>query len=320
MEKRERERERERETRERDERETRERERRERERERERDGEEKTQKRREERKEGGRKRERERERERERAENQCIRILSENKASSQDEHERQTTTGIAIEHRLVSLGMLFSRTRRTGDLCSISWEPDGSRQLFGASSKLRDHSLTLQPERVIWKPPAHKIFEVRNRRTTMQINMIAVDREDKISPAKGSKVRHFYPLQLTTRRRRQTKIPFYTLTRWKSKRNFFWRAQSQHARREFSLTSSRAGVAIQLHIASLVTTGNALRETRLLLLEQRRFGLGCPFKFDLIKAGATQTEMSLLKQYVAGWCVDLLDAPREWSLGSEVTS
>ena len=29
--------------------------------------------------------------------------------------------------------------------------------------------------------------------------------------------------------------------------------------------------------------------------------------FDLIKAGATQTEMSLLKQYAAGECVDLLD-------------
>ena len=29
--------------------------------------------------------------------------------------------------------------------------------------------------------------------------------------------------------------------------------------------------------------------------------------FDLIKAGATQTETSLLKQYVAVECVDLLD-------------
>ena len=29
--------------------------------------------------------------------------------------------------------------------------------------------------------------------------------------------------------------------------------------------------------------------------------------FDLIKAGATQTESSLLKQYVAGECVGLLD-------------
>ena len=29
--------------------------------------------------------------------------------------------------------------------------------------------------------------------------------------------------------------------------------------------------------------------------------------FDLIKAGATQTETSLLKQYVAGERVDLLD-------------
>ena len=29
--------------------------------------------------------------------------------------------------------------------------------------------------------------------------------------------------------------------------------------------------------------------------------------FDLIKAGATQTETSLFKQYVAGECVDFLD-------------
>ena len=37
------------------------------------------------------------------------------------------------------------------------------------------------------------------------------------------------------------------------------------------------------------------------------FGDGsCP-PFDLIKAGATQTETSLLKQYVAGECADLLD-------------
>ena len=50
-----------------------------------------------------------------------------------------------------------------------------------------------------------------------------------------------------------------------------------------------------------------------MLLEQRRFGLGSPslyqvkWPFDLIKAGATQTETSLLQQYVAGECVDLLD-------------
>ena len=133
----------------------------------------------------------------------------------------------------------FSRTRRTGDLCSWSWEPDGSRQLFEANSKLRNYSLPFLPKRVIWKPPAHKIFEVRNRGTTMQMNMIAVDRENKISPAKGSKVQHFYPLQLTTRGRRQTGIPFYTFTRWKSKRN--WRTQPQRARRNFTLPSLRLG-------------------------------------------------------------------------------
>ena len=55
-----------------------------------------------------------------------------------------------------------------------------------------------------------------------------------------------------------------------------------------------------------------------ILFEQRRFGLGRPSLyqvksfiksngFDLIKAGATQTETSLLKQYVAGERVDLLD-------------
>ena len=43
----------------------------------------------------------------------------------------------------------------------------------------------------------------------------------------------------------------------------YWRRQPQLARKDLTLTSSRAGVAIQLHIASLVTTGNALRETRL---------------------------------------------------------
>ena len=31
------------------------------------------------------------------------------------------------------------------------------------------------------------------------------------------------------------------------------------------------------------------------------------FVFDLIKAGTTQTETLLLKQYVVGECVDLLD-------------
>ena len=46
-----------------------------------------------------------------------------------------------------------------------------------------------------------------------------------------------------------------------------------------------------------------------ILIEQRRFGLGCPslyikIDFDLIKAGATQTETSLLNQYVAGECVE----------------
>ena len=54
----------------------------------------------------------------------------------------------------------------------------------------------------------------------------------------------------------------FTLTRWKSKRN--WRTQPQLARRDFTLTSSRAGVTIQLHIASLVTTADALRETWIL--------------------------------------------------------
>ena len=50
-----------------------------------------------------------------------------------------------------------------------------------------------------------------------------------------------------------------------------------------------------------------------ILFEQRRFGLGCPslyqvkWPFDLIKAGAIQTETSLLKQNVAGERVDLLD-------------
>ena len=73
----------------------------------------------------------------------------------------------------------------------------------------------------------------------MQMNKIAVDRENKISPAKGSKVQHFYPLQLPTRGRRQTRIPFYTLTRWKSKRN--WRTQPQLAGRNFTLPSSRLG-------------------------------------------------------------------------------
>ena len=81
----------------------------------------------------------------------------------------------------------------------------------------------------------------------MQMNMIAVDRENKISPAKGSKVQHFYPLQLTTGGRRQTGIPFYTVTR----------------KKELHSANLAAWVAIQLHIASLVTTGNALRETRL---------------------------------------------------------
>ena len=217
--------------------------------------------------------------------------MSEDKASSQDDHGGQTTTGVAIEHRLVSLGMLFSRKRRIGDLCSRNWEPDGSRQLFEASSKLRDHSLPLLPERCCCcfcllgnlnrplrppyrvpkifhdstakkrkgniegdlKPLAHKLFEERNRAITMQMNIIAADRENKILPAKGSKVRHFYPLQLTTRWRRQTRIPFCTLTGWKFKR----KTQPQLARRDFTLTSSPSGVAIQLHIASLVTTGNA---------------------------------------------------------------
>ena len=47
--------------------------------------------------------------------------------------------------------------------------------------------------------------------------------------------------------------------------------------------------------------------------EQRRFALGCPslyqvkWPFDLIKAGATRTETSLLKQFVAGERMDLLD-------------
>ena len=51
-----------------------------------------------------------------------------------------------------------------------------------------------------------------------------------------------------------------------------------------------------------------------ILFEQRHFGLGCPSLYqvkwpsDLIKGGATQTEMSLLKQYVAGERVDLLDS------------
>ena len=51
------------------------------------------------------------------------------------------------------------------------------------------------------------------------------------------------------------------------------------------------------------------------LFEQRRFGLACP-SLALIKAGATQTETSLLKQYVAGECVDLLDDSKErlWNI------
>ena len=88
----------------------------------------------------GRKREREREREREERErgrererrrkrrlkrereSRITRCISENKYSFQDEQGRLTMTGIAIEHRLVSLAMhvLFNRTRRTGDLCSGS--------------------------------------------------------------------------------------------------------------------------------------------------------------------------------------------------------
>ena len=71
------------------------------------------------------------------------------------------------------------------------------------------------------------------------MNMIAVDRATKISLAKGSKVQHFYPFQLTTRGRQETRIPFYILTRWKSKRN--WRTQSQLARRNFTLPRSRLG-------------------------------------------------------------------------------
>ena len=43
--------------------------------------------------------------------------------------------------------------------------------------------------------------------------------------------------------------------------------------------------------------------------EQRRFGLGCPSLYQVkwLKAGATQTETSLLKQYVAGERVELPD-------------
>ena len=47
------------------------------------------------------------------------------------------------------------------------------------------------------------------------------------------------------------------------------------------------------------------------LFEQRRFGRVAPAiiksVFDLVKARATQTETSLLKHYVAGERVDLLD-------------
>ena len=46
------------------------------------------------------------------------------------------------------------------------------------------------------------------------------------------------------------------------------------------------------------------------MFEQRHFGLGCPNQSPLIKAGATETEMTemlLLKQYVAGERVDFLD-------------
>ena len=43
-----------------------------------------------------------------------------------------------------------------------------------------------------------------------------------------------------------------------------------------------------------------------MLFEQRRFGLGCPSLYQ-VKAGATKTETSLRRQYVAGECVDLLD-------------
>ena len=39
--------------------------------------------------------------------------------------------------------------------------------------------------------------------------------------------------------------------------------------------------------------------------------------FDLIKAGATQTETPLLKQYVAGERVDLLDEPELFDLVNE---
>ena len=48
-----------------------------------------------------------------------------------------------------------------------------------------------------------------------------------------------------------------------------------------------------------------------ILFEQRRFGLGCPSLYQvkdwLDKGWATQTETSLLKQYLAGVRVDLLD-------------
>ena len=92
------------------------------------------------------------------------------------------------------------------------------------------------------------------------MNMINVNRKNSISPAYAwcSNVRHFHPLQLITIERWQTKIPFYTLQRYKSKRK--WRARPQLERRTSTLISSQAGLAVQLHVASMVTWQHMLHK------------------------------------------------------------
>ena len=56
----------------------------------------------------------------------------------------------------------------------------------------------------------------------------------------------------------------------------------------------------KMEIRSIIDLLDVVKQFRLFRLRQRP-------KTKEIKAGATQTETSLLKQYVAGECVDLLD-------------
>ena len=95
--------------------------------------------------------------------------------------------------------LFLSRRRRTGDLCLGGREPKMVRGEF--NQVIPGHSAGVGD----LKTPAHNIFAVGKKVTTTQKQMMASDRENKTSPAKSSKLRHFHPLQLTERRRRRTR-------------------------------------------------------------------------------------------------------------------